>query len=205
MSALVEIAVVGIDGAGKTSMIEALGARLDSLPVVCIKSRRRVLGRLVHEALGIDKDAENAGTVDPLDAAAFVTSVVLDMVEDSKQMTTLLEPGSIVLWDRHLRCFAAHGLTQGLPMHWVGRMEGIGPRPTQILWLDVPPETAMERLRARDGGPRETVDYLTRARDAYHLLNDGDASVTRLDGTRPTEELIAIAEPIVRASIQAVC
>jgi thymidylate kinase len=195
------VAVIGIDGAGKTSLASALVDQLAPLGSVTLKSRNRHLGRRVHEALGIAKDDENAGTVDLFSSAAFVTAVYLDMAEDLDRMADELAAFDVVIWDRHLRCFSAHGVTQGLPVSWTRKMERLCPAPSLLLWLDVEVEASMARLERRDAEPRETAAYLARARAAYQGLNASDPTVIRLDGSLDPDELSSLAGRTVRSAM----
>lgn len=205
MTTPAEIAIIGIDGAGKTSLARSLVDRLRPTRTAVVKSRRRVLGHQVHEALQIRKSDENDGTVPLLDSAAFVTSVYLDMAEDQLQVASDLADLDLIIWDRHLRCFSAHGLTQGLPVAWCRRMEHLCPAPTLSLWLDVDIDVAWRRLGDRDGDGRtyETKDYLTRARAAYATLNGNDPRVIRLDGSGHTDVVLEAAVTAVTAALRA--
>jgi len=183
------VAIIGIDGAGKSSLAQALAKRCHG--AVIVKSRRRTLGNLVYDALAIDRSAEHDGRLARETAAAFVTALFLDFAEDQRQLAAGHPDLDLVIWDRHARCISAHGLTQGLPAAWLRRMETIAEPPSATVWLDTPPEVAHPRLLARPLEHPETLGYLERARTAYASLCADDPAVARLPGDLPRQELVS--------------
>ncbi|MDR0600574.1 MAG: dTMP kinase [Treponema sp.] len=77
------------------------------------------------------------------------------------------------------------------------------PQPELLIYLDIDPQTAMDRIERRSPGEREIyekADFLAKVRGAYRELlpqleRDG-VRVLSLDGTRPPEE---VGEAIWRA------
>jgi dTMP kinase len=183
------VAIIGIDGAGKSSLARQLAKRCPG--AVTVKSRRRTLGNLVYDALSIDRGAEHDGRLPTETAAGFVTALFLDFAADQLQLAADQPDLDLVIWDRHARCISAHGLTQGLPPRWLRQLETMAEPPAASIWIDTPPEIAHPRLLARPLEHPETLGYLERARAAYANLCDGDPTVTRLPGDLPQEELVA--------------
>ena len=199
---IVNVAIVGIDGAGKTSLAQALAesAREAGKQSVTVKSRRKTLGNQVWEALGLTKEAENALDVPALHASAFVTAMFLDMAADLRAARA--KPQELVLWDRHLVCLAAYGAAMSLSPSFLKRLSTVSPRPHLILWLDVPPAVAQARLALRkSGGPAESLEYLSALRAGYATVLKDDPRVTRFDARKPAAALTAAAWSTVSGSL----
>jgi len=189
------IAVIGIDGAGKTSLAQELVR--DAPAAAVIKSRRRILGNRVYRALNIQRQAEHDAAVPAEDAVAFVTALFLDLAEDLERLRRDASGQELVVWDRHSRCLSAHGLTLGLSREWLSRMENLITPPAAVIWLDTPPEIAYARLCSRAGERSpEPLNYLQRARSAYAKLCFDDPTVITLDGTLPRPELVERAKDV---------
>jgi len=79
------------------------------------------------------------------------------------------------------------------------------PHPELLIYLDVDPQTAMERIGSREEKQEiyEKADFQAKVREAYLELlpayESAGVRVLRLDGTRPPEEL---AEEIWRAVLE---
>lgn len=189
---MLQIAILGIDGAGKTTLGTNLAGRLTELGrTSVIKSRRKVLGGKVYDALKITKEMENARQVSPDRAVAFCTAMYLDFAEDVSQTGLNRGPEELVIWDRHVRCLSAYARTLSVPAAWALDMETMVARPDLSFWLDTPVSTAYERLcRRADGGGRETPEYLRAYREAYAELCGPDSRVVRTDGATPMAVLV---------------
>ena len=195
---MVNVAIVGIDGAGKTSLAEALAERWAAhgrSPVV-VKSRRKTLGNQVWEALALSKHAENALAVPNLHAAAFVCAMFLDMAADLR--ATPQDDARAILWDRHLVCLAAYGVAMGLPPDFLCSLTRLGPRPDLLLWLDAPPSVARARLQERRAEESiESLSYLEAVRAGYEMLIAIDPAAARIDAEQPAEVVLECAWSVV--------
>lgn len=197
---MLNVAIVGIDGAGKTSLARALAERsaVHGRSPVVVKSRRKTLGNQVWEALALSKEAENSLAVPVPHAAAFVCAMFLDMTADLR--ANPVDDASVIVWDRHLVCLAAYGLAMGLPADFVRSLTRLGPRPDLVLWLDAPPSVARDRLlKRRTEQPIESPDYLTALRAGYEVLLAGDPSAVRIDAEQSAEVMLELAWTLVAA------
>ena len=158
----------GIDGAGKSTHIEALAQRLraQGKTVLCTREpggtplAERLRGLVLH---------------DPMDA---VTEVLLVFAARRDHLVQVIEPalarGDTVLCDRFTDAtFAYQGSGRGLPIdvlstleQWVQR----GRQPDLTLWFDLPAEVAEQRralVRDADRFEQQDVGFFARVRGGY--------------------------------------
>ena len=158
----------GIDGAGKSTHIEALAQRLraQGKTVLCTREpggtplAERLRGLVLH---------------DPMDA---VTEVLLVFAARRDHLVQVIEPalarGDTVLCDRFTDAtFAYQGAGRGLPIdvlstleQWVQR----GRQPDLTLWFDLPAEVAEQRrtlVRDADRFEQQDVGFFARVRGGY--------------------------------------
>ncbi|WP_433200342.1 dTMP kinase [Nocardia sp. CA-107356] len=163
------VAVEGLDGAGKRTLIDgvvtalrARGLRVDSLAFP--RYDRSVHADLAAEALrGAHGDL--AASV-----SAMALLFALDRADAHDELSKLLADNDIVILDRYVASNAAYSAARlsqaadGEIVRWVGELEFDRfrlPVPTLQVLLDVPIEVAAERARKRG-----ELDA-TRALDAY--------------------------------------
>ena len=186
------IALVGIDGSGKTTQAHRVAEELSAMGVRAAYRRnaggRHWFGRLA-ERVG-KRDAEDLlgrrGTL-------FVESVLRWLAI----LRTLLRrrvTGGTVVMDRYAVCQYASLRARGAAPAAERRARlayRFFPRPDVTFLLDVTPEVAHARIEAR-GYDSESMDYLRAARAAYHSLPEfADFVVIDADGT-PDEVVAAI-------------
>lgn len=180
------ISFEGIDGAGKSTHIEALASwlRERGVEVVCT---REPGGTPLAEAL------REMVLQQPMDA---LTEVLLVFAARRDHLRKVIEPallsGSTVLCDRFTDATFAYqgaGRGQSIPMltaleSWVQE----GRQPDLTLWFDAPPaQAAARRAAARDPDRFEQLNeaFFTRVREGYlgRALQSGERFIT-LDASR---------------------
>ncbi|WP_309080638.1 AAA family ATPase [Zhihengliuella sp.] len=186
------VAVVGIDGAGKTTAASHLAADAADAgwPAQFIKnpSGRRWLSRL-QARLGITVPAR---LLDGLETAVR-TGTVLRSTASAERFAGL------TVMDRHLACQSVLREVRGLPagrwlpaLHRVlARRAGTGRRfggPDVVVLLDVDPVTALERITAR-GEDSERLEHLRAAREAYLRRAEAEGW-TVIDAIREAPEVL---------------
>ncbi|MEU8898418.1 dTMP kinase [Nocardia sp. NPDC048505] len=186
------VAVEGLDGAGKRTLIEATSARLQAggSRVATLAFPR--YGRSVHADLAAEALRGAHG-----DLAASVNAMALlfalDRADAQAELTKLLLDNDIVILDRYVASNAAYSAARleqpagGEIVRWTAELEfarfGL-PRPDLQVLLDVDTELAAERARKRgeldanraldayerDGGlQRRTLEvYRELAESAWH-------------------------------------
>ncbi|WP_433732265.1 dTMP kinase [Nocardia sp. CA-129566] len=163
------IAVEGLDGAGKRTLIDGVAAELRAkgLRVETLAFPR--YERSIHADLAAE--ALRGGQGDLADSVhGMALMFALDRADARDELSKLLADNDIVILDRYVASNAAYSAARmqqsadGEIVRWVGELE-FGrldlPVPTLQLLLDVPTEVAAERARLRGELDR------TRALDAY--------------------------------------
>ena len=159
------IAVEGIDGAGKSTVVDGLLRRWrrEGFPV-------RSLREPSDPALG--RQAQLAGRDDPWSAAMLFT---IDRMHQRARVERQLRRGFLVVQDRSFYSTLAYQADR-LPAPWPRRMARLSRaaahEPDRVLLLRVRPATALRRLRrrARARGPLEEATRLRRVARAYDRL-----------------------------------
>src|SRR6201985_807121 len=152
----------GIDGAGKSSHIEALAewARARGAEVVLAREPGGTPLAEKLRALFLHED------MDPL------TEALLVFAARRAHLREVIEPalarGALVLCDRFTdSTFAYQGAGRGFDLAVLAQLEAWvqeGRQPELTLWVDVAPALAAPRRRARRGSPRARGRGLLRAR-----------------------------------------
>lgn len=163
------IAVEGLDGAGKRTLIDGLIAELSAKGLRAGSMAFPQYGRSVHADLAAEAlrggNGDLAGSIN-----AMAILFALDRSAASAELSNLLDANDIVILDRWVASNAAYSAARaeqdadGEIVAWVGDLEfgrlALPPADLTVL-LDVPAEVAAERARRRG----ELDD--TRALDAY--------------------------------------
>lgn len=152
--------LLGIDGAGKTTTAVALAAaaRATGQPAIMLRNRscRRWLIRTSHR---FGKELPVRWS-DRVETVVRTVNVLLAHARAARK-------GQLTVMDRHLVCQLVLRDVRGLPpgrlLSWLSdRLL----RTETVAVLDVPAETAYERIRVR-GEDHEALDYLRATRTAY--------------------------------------
>ena len=188
------IALEGIDGSGKSTQIGRLVRRLTERGVTCHATREptgRPVGALIRQAL------TGQTPLDPRVIAALYAADRIDhLVNGEDGLLSLVERGVTVVTDRYyFSSYAYHSVD--MDMDWVIEANSFSAgllRPTLTVFLDVPVDRAMERIRrGRDHVELfEKEDRLQKTRalyfEAFERLK-GEETVAVVDGDGPEDEV----------------
>lgn len=164
------ISLEGGEGAGKTTVLGALRARLEARGHAVVGTREPG-GTPAGEAI-------RALLLDPAQTLRPNTELLLMFASRAQLVETLVEPalarGDMVLADRFTDAsFAYQGGGRGLPMGLVAELERVFVRraPDFTLLLDLDVQTGLARARSR-GTPADRIeqerdDFFERVRAAY--------------------------------------
>ncbi len=170
------ISFEGIDGAGKSSHVQALAERLRAA-ARRVTVTREPGGTPLAERL---RDLVLRQPMDALTEALLVFAARRDHV--ARVILPALQRGDVVLSDRFTdSSFAYQGGGQGLPLAvleqlecWVQATDAAAQpallQPDMTLWFDLPPEQAAQRLaqaRSPDRFEARGEDFFGRVRDGY--------------------------------------
>ncbi|MCW7540617.1 dTMP kinase [Aquabacterium sp. A7-Y] len=165
----------GIDGAGKSTHIETLAARLRAAGRDVVLTREPG-GTPLAESL---RELVLHQPMDPL------TEVLLIFAARRDHLQQVIEPalarGQVVLCDRFTDAtFAYQGAGRGFDAGVLAELEGWvqqGRQPDLTLWFDLPPEVAAERLagaRVPDRFEQQPSEFFRRVADGYRARADAD-------------------------------
>jgi dTMP kinase len=162
------ITLEGIDGAGKSTHVEALAAHLRSRHSEVVVTREPG-GTPLAERL---RDLVLHAPMDAMSEALLVFAARRD------HLPNVIEPalarGATVLCDRFTDAtFAYQGFGRGFDLELLTRLETWvqqGRQPDLTLWFDLPPAVAAERraaVRRPDRFESEDAEFFTRVRSGY--------------------------------------
>ncbi|MBP1449675.1 MAG: dTMP kinase [Thermoproteus sp.] len=181
------IAIEGIDGSGKSTVISILAKKLPRVYVTREPSERPI-GRLIKEW------ALRGGSSSPyVDALLFAADRLDHYLAEVKPA---LERGVVVVTERYVESSFAYQGAAGVDMEFLELINSRVPRPDLTVILDISPEAALARIKARGVLEKyERLDLLTRVRDIY-LDRARRFGYLVVDAERPPE---AVAEEIYEA------
>ncbi|MGE0709200.1 MAG: dTMP kinase [Planctomycetota bacterium] len=181
----------GIDGAGKSSQLALLAARVEA-------AGRRVR-RLVEPTdgpLGQEIRRRARGEGAPLSAREELDLFVADRRQNVEQnVLPALEAGEVVLQDRYFYSTAAYQAARpelGLSPEEVVALHAWAPLPDRVLLLDLPVSEGLSRVARRGAGDSfETETRQRRVREHFLALAAEDARFVTIAADRPPAEVAA--------------
>ena len=188
------IAFEGIDGSGKSTQIRLLYERMKQEGICCettMEPTHSPIGSLVRQILTGQLRADSR-TI----AALFAADRLDHLLNEESGIINRIHEGRIVITDRYyFSSYAYHSVD--VPMDWVVQLNEQSRRllrPAASLFIDVDPETAMERIVKNRSHQElfEKKSYLIQVREkyqeAFEKMRDVE-TVIRIDGNRSEEEI----------------
>ncbi|MGC8542953.1 MAG: dTMP kinase [Vulcanisaeta sp.] len=167
------IAIEGIDGVGKSTVISLLKERLMGSGFrvyTTSEPSQSPIGRLIRDWLL--KQGSNVAH-----PSIFALLFVADRTQHYYgEVKPMLDNGYLVISERYMESTLAYQGAMGLPTDWLVELHRFVPKPNLTVILDVPVDVAITRLRGR----RElevfevNKDFLSKVRDI--LLNRARAN-----------------------------
>jgi dTMP kinase len=184
------IAIIGIDGAGKSTQIAVLhdyltrhGQKVTALPTESLDPLWRRLDVLAGAS---GEDVEGFLGVDMVQMLASC----IKWISFEKTWSQLDGSDGVLLADRYSYCHIAIAQRAGERTRTaIEHLYGGFPEPDVCIWLDTSPETALERLRMR-GENWHDLDFLETHRRGYLELA-ARHGFTVVDGEGPSEVVTA--------------
>ncbi|MBN8487970.1 MAG: dTMP kinase [Burkholderiales bacterium] len=185
------ISFEGIDGAGKSSHIDAAAEALRARGHR-VRLTREPGGTPLAESL---RELFLHQAMDGLTEALLVFAARRDHLRNV--ILPALAAGETVLCDRFTDAtFAYQGAGRGFDLTQLGQLEAWvqeGRDPDLTLWFDVAPEVAAQRraaARTADRLEREDIDFFARVRSGYAARAAAAPSrLVQLDASRPLDEV----------------
>ncbi len=159
----------GIDGSGKTTQIQRLAERISALGYDIHETREPTdlpVGKMIRQILRGEIGMDNRAI-----APLFVSDRLDHLTNPQDGLCNLMSQGKMILCDRYyFSSYAYHSVD--MAMDWVIDANSVAAdllRPTATIFLDITPETAMDRItRGREATELfETKERLTQTREKY--------------------------------------
>jgi dTMP kinase len=191
----------GIDGAGKSTHIEALAQRLRDRGAT-VTCTREPGGTPLAEKL---RELVLHTTMDSLTEALLVFAARRDHVQ--QVIAPAIGHGETVLCDRFTDAtFAYQGGGRGFDTHWLAQLEQWvhgGLQPDLTLWLDLPAALAEQRraaAREADRFEQQDLAFFARVRAAYAARCElAPERVVRIDAAQARDAVWRQIEAVLEA------
>jgi len=175
------IAVEGIDGSGKTTVVRFLieELRKRGYDVVAFKEPtdseygRRIRQILKERRVSPEEELE-----------LFIKDREFDV---QNNILPALKSGKIVIMDRYYYSTMAYQGALGLDVEMIRKLNEQFPKPDLVIILDVSPETALKRIKAKRRPDRfEDLEYLRKVREIFLSLKN---NIVVVDAERNIEDV----------------
>ncbi len=187
------IVIEGLEGAGKSSVIEVVKQFIESLGQTCVCTREPG-GTPMAEAIRECVKGDWQETV------AEETELMLMYAARRQLLVNVIHPamarGDWVLGDRHdMSSLAYQGGGRQIPEDKLMALRFLclqGFEPDLTLYLDVDPEEGLKRARGRgelDRIERSGMDFFQRTRQKYLQLAEASASTVTISAMQPMEKV----------------
>lgn len=191
----VVVAICGVDGAGKSTLRQALADRL-ALPRVAFIAKDRRTSVELLEQYGFHKPDSRRNWINgPFAQCAAIATVFDFMYHYDQVIVPAMASHDYVICDRYKLCYQAYLAAVGA--EWPAHRFFGGVRPADlIIYLDLPAVRAAERYARRGGaGEDENPEVIARFGECYRaLLADyPESQVVCIDATRPPQDVQAMA------------
>ncbi|MEM1807240.1 MAG: dTMP kinase [Pyrobaculum sp.] len=174
------VAIEGIDGSGKSTVIQQLAKRLPKVYITKEPSEGPV-GMLIKNW------ALKGGTADPyVDALLFAA----DRLEHYRRdIEPRLREGYVVITERYVESSIAYQSAAGVSEEFIKCINSLVPKPDLTIILDLDPAVAMARVRQRGELEKfEQLTFLTKVRQIY-LKRAVEEGYCVVDASRSPEEV----------------
>ncbi len=176
------ICVEGLDGCGKTTQAKLLVRRLKRScdAIYTAEPSGGKIGRFIKKHC-LHGDKRVSGVVEALLFAADRSEHVENTVLPA------LKNGQIVVSDRYVYSSLAYQGATGLDKKWIERINTHAIRPDLAIFIDVEPETVVQRLKPRKS-VMENLETQRKVREVYaEFVEKGE--LVRVDGNKSKNEV----------------
>jgi dTMP kinase len=193
------IVIEGLEGAGKSTAMQTVLDVLSKKGITAITTREPG-GTPIGEALrSIIKNPEYSESLEDKTELLLLYSARIQLIE--QVIKPALKQGHWVVADRfELSTIAYQGGGRGLDMHFIQSLSEFclnGFSPDLILYLDIPPELGMQRVRTRGAFDRieqQSMDFFQRVHLAYLNHIKQQSNVVFIDASQLIEHVQALIQ-----------
>jgi dTMP kinase len=186
------ICIEGLDKSGKTTqsllLVDALRSRgLEA--VYTTEPSAGEIGSFIKRYVLRRKQRIPAS----VEALLFAADRV-DHVE--REIKPMLKEGKIIVSDRYIYSSIAYQGAAGLDIEWIKEINKMALEPDLAIYIDVPLEVIMRRLKGKERTVMEHPDIQMKVRDIYATLVK-EGKLIPVDGNRPIKKVSSQIQRIV--------
>lgn len=192
------ISLEGPDGAGKTSVLEALIPILEAKGQAFVTTREPGGVAVAEKIRDVVLDPKHTEIDEKTELLLYIASRRQHLVE---RILPALDRGEMVLVDRFIDSSVAYqGFGRGLKVvdiDWLNDFATDGLKPDLTLYFDIEAEEGLARIakskeRGADRLDRESVEWHRRVREGYlSILKKEPNRVRKIDASQPLEKVVA--------------
>ena len=192
------ISLEGPDGAGKTSVLEALIPILEAKGQALVTTREPGGVAVAEKIRDVVLDPKHTEIDEKTELLLYIASRRQHLVE---RILPALDRGEMVLVDRFIDSSVAYqGFGRGLKVadiDWLNDFATDGLKPDLTLYFDIEAEEGLARIakskeRGADRLDRESVEWHQRVREGYlSILEKEPNRVRKIDASQPLEKVVA--------------
>jgi dTMP kinase len=192
------ICVEGLDGCGKTTQTKLLVSRLKSSykAVYTAEPTQGRIGQFIKEYC---LNAEKRGS--------SIVEALLFAADRFEHVETEILPasneGKLMISDRYVYSSLAYQGAAGLDLNWIERINEHAIRPDLALFIDVEPETAVQRLKPKKS-VMENLETQRKVREVYLKFVE-KGQLTPVDGNVSKERVADEILKVVLEFLQRAC
>ncbi|HEL1583734.1 TPA: dTMP kinase [Streptococcus suis] len=198
----------GPDGAGKTSVLQALLPQLTEFNKDVVRTREPGGVVIAEEIRSIILDPKNTTMDDKTELLLFIAARRQHLVE---RILSPLEAGSLVIVDRFIDSSIAYqGFGRGLSVadiNWLNDYATDGIKPDLTLYFDIDVEEGLARIarnaqRDVDRLDMEKLEMHQRVRQGYlSILEEEPDRLVKIDASQPLEVVVAEAFAAIKKKL----
>ncbi|WP_270736370.1 dTMP kinase [Streptococcus anginosus] len=192
------ISLEGPDGAGKSSVLEALIPILEAKGQAFVTTREPGGVAVAEKIRDVVLDPKHTEIDEKTELLLYIASRRQHLVE---RILPALDRGEMVLVDRFIDSSVAYqGFGRGLKVadiDWLNNFATDGLKPDLTLYFDIEAEEGLARIakskeRGADRLDRESVEWHQRVREGYlSILEKEPNRVRKIDASQPLEKVVA--------------
>lgn len=206
------ITLEGPEGAGKTSVLQALVPRLEALGLEVVTTREPGGVAIAEDIRSVILNPSHTAMDARTELLLYIAARRQHLVE---KVLPALEAGKLVLVDRFIDSSVAYqGFGRGLDpsaIDWLNGFATEGLKPTTTLYFDLPVEEGLARIAQHRSGKQdrmdlETIDLHERVREGYlAILGKEPNRLVKIDASQPLEAVIEDAFTLLQARLELPC